>query len=327
MTEKRKSFIKGLFISVLFLAGVLPFGFSRIKAATKDAKGVWEYEYEGKRLTITGYTGNDSVLKIPSKIDGKNVVGIGRSVFEKNENLISVSVPKGVETIAFSAFKGCINLESITLPKTLRVIESFVFSGCTKLDGVVLPDSLRSLGGNCFSSCTALKSIIIPKRCKDIGDGVFSYCENLETVLIKSRTKWITGRLFWGCTKLAKVTIPETIRFVRGSAFGCCDSLEKVHFNDECREVGGCFWENDLLSTVIFGRKTVKLGYELFGGCKHITTLVIPESVTEINDGFFSRYYGEKTGITVVTTKGSYAEKWAESNNMNVEYNIDDYYN
>ena len=81
-----------------------------------------------------------------------------------------------------------------------------------------------------------------------------------------------------------------------------------------------------MLETVIFGRSTVKLGYEMFGSCKVMTTMVIPESVTEIDDGIFSRYYGEKLGITVVTTEGSYAEQWAKSLNMNVVYNIEDYY-
>ena len=114
--------------------------------------------------------------------------------------------------------------------------------------------------------------------------------------------------------------------FIRGSSFGCCSVLQRVDFPDEVREVGGCFWENNMLTTVVFGRKTVKLGYEVLGGCKYVETLVIPESVTEIDDGFFSRYYGDKLGITVVTTKGSYAEEWAKNLGMPVQYNIDDYY-
>lgn len=326
MTRKIISRIMGLIIAVFLLAIVLPLGSGEAKAATKGSKGDWEFEYEGKRLTITAYTGDENYLEIPAKIDGKNVVAIGRSAFEKNENLFSVTVPSGVTTISFSAFKGCSNLESITLPKTLRVIESFAFQDCTKLDEVILPENLRSLGGHCFSYCESLKEIVVPKKCKDIGDAIFEYCHSLEKAEIKGRTKWIPGRLFWDCSKLTEFKIPETVRFVRSSAFGCCPLLTWVKFNDECREVGGCFWDNEMLQTVIFGRKTVKLGYEVLGSCKLVETLVIPESVTEIDDGFFSRYYGDKIAITVVTTEGSYAEKWAKSLNMNVAYNIDDYY-
>ena len=64
----------------------------------------------------------------------------------------------------------------------------------------------------------------------------------------------------------------------------------------------------------------------MFGSCKLVNTLVIPESVTEIDEGFFSRYYGDMFAITVVTAEGSYAEEWAKSLGMQVAYNIDEYY-
>ena len=326
MTGKRVSQVMGLIISTFLLAYTLPLGLSQIMGSTKGSKGDWQFEYEGKRLTITAYSGTESNLEIPSKIDGKNVIAIDRCAFEDNKTLVSVTVPNGVTRIGFSAFKGCENLESITLPKSLRVIESFAFNNCYKLDGVILPENLRSLGGHSFSNCEALKEITVPEKCKDIGDAVFSYCHSLEKADIKGRTKWIPGRLFWDCSKLTEFTIPYTVRFVRSSAFGCCYMIKTVRFNDECREVGGCFWDNSMLETVIFGRKTVKLGYEVLGSCKLVATLVIPESVTEIDEGFFSRYYGDKIAITVVTTEGSYAEKWAKSLNMQVAYNIDDYY-
>ncbi|MBO4784051.1 MAG: hypothetical protein J5521_04840, partial [Lachnospiraceae bacterium] len=80
------------------------------------------------------------------------------------------------------------------------------------------------------------------------------------------------------------------------------------------------------LTTVVFGRSTRYLGYEIFGGCKTLSTIVVPESVTEINDGIFSRYYGDNNAITIVCKKGSFADEWAQSLNLHVEYNIEDYY-
>ena len=73
MTRKTISRIMGLIIAVFLLAVVLPLGSGEAKAATKGSKGDWEFEYEGKRLTITGYNGNDTDITVPSKIDGKNV--------------------------------------------------------------------------------------------------------------------------------------------------------------------------------------------------------------------------------------------------------------
>ena len=53
MTRKTISRIMGLIIAVFLLAVVLPLGSGEAKAATKGSKGDWEFEYEGKRLTIT----------------------------------------------------------------------------------------------------------------------------------------------------------------------------------------------------------------------------------------------------------------------------------
>ena len=96
--------------------------------------------------------------------------------------------------------------------------------------------------------------------------------------------------------------------------------LESVVFPDSVLEVAGCFWENKYLTTVVFGENTRKLGYEVFGSCKLVQTLVIPESVTYIDEGIFSRYYGDILCITVYTTKGSYADKWAQSLGLMVSY-------
>ena len=153
---------------------------------------------------------------------------------------------------------------------------------------------------------------------------MFYGCESLEKAVIKSRTKSLPKNFFWGCTNLTEIEFPSKLRFVRSSSLGCCDSLTKVTFPDNIFEMSGCFWDNDNLTTVVFGKSTLSLGYEMFGSCKNIRYLVIPESVQKFDDGIFSRYYGEITGITVITTAGSKAEKWAKSLDMNVSYDISD---
>lgn len=56
-------------------------------------------------ITITGYTGPDGAVEIPSSIDGKTVSGIGGSVFWSCTNLVGVSVPAGVTNVADYAFE------------------------------------------------------------------------------------------------------------------------------------------------------------------------------------------------------------------------------
>lgn len=41
----------------------------------------FKYEFFNNEVTITGYVGHETILNIPSEIEGKKVTGIGNSAF------------------------------------------------------------------------------------------------------------------------------------------------------------------------------------------------------------------------------------------------------
>jgi hypothetical protein len=67
-------------------------------------------------ITITGYTGNSTIVKIPAQIGGKNVIAIAASAFANKTSITSIVVPDTVTSIGVGAFKGCNAIEDITLP-------------------------------------------------------------------------------------------------------------------------------------------------------------------------------------------------------------------
>lgn len=87
---------------------------------------------EGK-AEITAYSGNYSVLVIPEKLDGYDVVSIADSVFEGNSKLTSVSLPQGLIQVGWFAFSGCTSLQSVTIPSSVENIGYDAFAYCTKL--------------------------------------------------------------------------------------------------------------------------------------------------------------------------------------------------
>lgn len=71
--------------------------------------------------TITGYTGSESHVVIPSAIDGHTVHAIGEGAFS-SDKIRSVLISDGVRSIDWFAFRDCPNLSAVTVPKSVTSI-------------------------------------------------------------------------------------------------------------------------------------------------------------------------------------------------------------
>ena len=163
--------------------------------------------------TITKYVESDTVVVIPSKINGVTVETIGHGAFERSAvtsvtipdsvtaildrafancfQLTNISIPNSVTSIGFSAFEHCTSLKSITLPSSLRNISMFLFHNCSQLTTIHIPDSVLSIQDYAFGNCTRLETIRIPVSVTSIGNLAFASCPNSMTVTYPgSKTQW-----------------------------------------------------------------------------------------------------------------------------------------
>lgn len=76
-----------------------------------------EIELRGKKgIEIRGYDGYDKKLSVPSEIDGKPVISIGKEAFtDANRGLTEISLPDSVECIRAFAFYFCTDLHRLIL--------------------------------------------------------------------------------------------------------------------------------------------------------------------------------------------------------------------
>lgn len=154
---------------------------------------------------ITGYVGTDTVVVIPSKINGITVETIGHTAF-RYSSVTSVTIPDSVTSIHDSAFAYCSSLTNISIPNSVTAIGSFAFEGCTKLESITLPSSLLTISEFLFYDCSQLTTIHIPDSVSSIRTYAFYNCGKLETIRIPVSVTSIGSYAFDDCPSSMTVT-------------------------------------------------------------------------------------------------------------------------
>ena len=218
--QKRKMQVS---LSIL-LAAVMLIGMCAVLPVTAaGAKTSGDYEYENINdgtVRITGYTGTDDIITIPSEIDGKKVSRIGIGAFWGCTSLTSVKIPETVTGLEVSAFSGCTSLAGIDIPNSVTSIEMNAFGNCTSLTSIKIPESVVSIGSEAFRDCRKLTGIKIPKKVTKIASAAFVSCVSLTDVEIPQGVTSIGGSAFYDCSNLTKVTIPRSVETIGYHAFG-----------------------------------------------------------------------------------------------------------
>ena len=143
-------------IVCLFACAMLPAASADDSQELTDENG---YTYclskSEKAIVVTGYTGTDTVLTLPHKIDGKPVTIISGFRADNAAEIQKVIIPNSVRIIK-SSFNNFTSLEELNLPDSLFAICRETFIGCTSLRKVRLPLGLHVMDW-CFRDCPDLR--------------------------------------------------------------------------------------------------------------------------------------------------------------------------
>ena len=282
---------------------------------TEEASPASDFTYSilnGINISITGYSGSDANVVIPSEIDGYVVQTIGSKVFQNNKNIVNVYVPDTVTTIGNYAFAGCTKLKHIGIGEAVTTISNNVFDGDTALESVSLPGSLTTIYAYTFKDCSSLREINLPDSITALGYRLFMNCSVLESVNYPmSLTSCPDGNgaysgqhggIFYGCNKIKEYTIPEGITELTGYFFNECSQLEKVTLPTTLTTVGeyaftGCTGLTEM--SVPANVRTIK--WHAFAGCTGLTDVNLPEGLTTV----YAYAFDGCTGLTEVSLPNS----------------------
>ena len=246
--------------------------------------GVWVYDDdEDDKVAITGYTGNETDIVIPSKIDSMDVVEIGEKAFLKKD-IASIKFPDTLKRIRVEAFAGCDKLISVDLPDSLRYIGSSAFQNCSNLISLRIPDTRILLGENVFKGCCKLADeqgfVIVQNR-------LFDYYGNEKDVIIPECVNVIRDGAFANNENITSVKFPKGLKCIYHDAFLNCINLSDLDFqsNNYAVSVSGSFKNCPKLAD--------KDGFVIV--CNHIlcdyigdkSDVTIPEGVSIISDEAF----------------------------------------
>ena len=232
----------------------------------------FNYTTTNGTITITGYTGYNSVVTIPSRINDLPVTAIGYGAFCES-GLTSVTIPTSVTSIGVEAFCGCSFLTSVTIPNSVTSIGVEAFEDCPSLTAITvhaansvyssmggvlfdksqttliqfpgriagsytIPDSVTSIGDYAFQSCSDLGNVIIPNSVTNMGEGEFAGCRSLTNVTIGNSVTSIGYAAFCDCSSLTSVTIPNSVTSLGNWAFDACTNLTSVTIPDSVTSIG-----------------------------------------------------------------------------------------
>ena len=280
--------------------------------------------------------GNMVTANIEQVIIGEEVEVITNGLAEGSQ-IEEITIPNSVTTIGNSAFAGCTGLTGeLTIPNSVTTIGNSAFAGCTGLTGeLIIPNSVTAIGGSAFAGCTGLTgALTIPNSVTALGGSAFAGCTGLTGALtIPNSVTTIGVSTFSGCTGLnGSLTIPNSVTTIGEGAFSGCIGIEEITIPNSVTQIyAGAFYGCDNLSKVnissleawcgiVFGRigggnysressNPIYYAHHLYLNGQEVTDLVIPNSITAINDfafqgcsGLTSVHFGDS-----VTTIGIYA--------------------
>jgi hypothetical protein len=252
-----------------------------------------------------------------------SVTSIGESAFDNCWVLENVTIPDSVTSIGNWAFYDCRALTSITIPfvggtlgVNLNSHFGYIFGASSNTNHAnAVPSSLKTViitGGDriansAFRDCSGLTSVIILDSVTSIGEGAFYNCSGLTSVTIPDSVMSIGGWAFQNCSDLTSATIPDSVTSIGRGAFQGCSSLESITIpfvGDGGNPLGGPsnthfgyifgasshtynvnFVPSSLKTVIITGGDSID--QSAFYGCSGLTSVTIPDSVTNIGDSAF----------------------------------------
>ena len=267
---------------------------SILSAGSNVTDDGFQYTTSGLYATITKYTGGDSEVTIPSKIDNYTVTKISDSAFAYNPVITSVVISNTVTEIGNFVFYGCDELKSVKLPSRLKKL-GYSFIANTQISSLTIPAGLTycATGGSSsdtmfgpLGDANTLKELILEPGMECIPDNLALVKSvsntHLTSVSIPDSVTSIGKYAFKNCVKLVNISIPDSVTVISDGAFYGCKKLISIHWSESLEQINYEAFENCVsLEAITFPKTINTIGPSAFSDCTSLSSI----SFTDNNKG------------------------------------------
>lgn len=142
---------------------------------------------------------------------------IDANAFAPADNLKSVVMEEGVDSLMTNAFSYSVHLESVVIPNSVTFIGDYSFSGCTSLSALTIGSGVTVIDAYAFYNCSGLTNDIVLPNITRVNEAAFYNCKKLHSVTLGSGCTRIENGAFRYCSGLTSVTVEATTPPTLGS--------------------------------------------------------------------------------------------------------------
>lgn len=240
-------------------------------------------------VEILKYSGAESNVTVPDKIDNKVVKCVGYGAFAENENIVGVTIPAQVTDLQYGVFASCANLETVTFKagSKLQKIAARAFENCSKLQSISLPDSVQTIEEKGFAYCKNLGAVDFGNGLKEIDN--YAFCDSGVTrVRIPDSTTAVGASAFSGCDSLNEVTLGSGLKGIERGVFSNCSNLKQIEIPDNITYISDEAFMDAGLTSVEIPDSVTSIGFGAFYGCESLKKVVIGNNLAYIADNAFT---------------------------------------
>lgn len=230
----------------------------------------------------------------PDKFNFDSITSIGNDQYAncmtRGENIV---IPETVTLIGNRAFKNCTQLlGKLTIKANIDTINEGAFQYCTGITEIILPNTITTINSKAFYGCTQLTNINIPQNIKYFNSESFAFCSELsvfgdagETLVLGPTIVSFAEKVFYHCSSLKKIDISSLKCEIKNEAFEGCFSLAcPIEFHQDINNIYA----------------------NTFAYCTNITSIKLPQKITEIEYGAFYKCHNMKGNLNFNNKESSY---------------------
>lgn len=243
---------------------------------------------------IVKYTGTDSKVRVPEKINGVSVTAIGDDAFRDRSDLTVLYIPDSVVAFGTDALKGCSNLYALRTPLSQKEGTSYLgylygaetyetnnTADLRALDLLELGGNLTNLPSYALYDCNDLLAVRLPESVTVLESYSLYRCESLKYLNTEKLTQLKTHSMAF-CIGLESLSFTEALQTVELGALEGCRGLRRLTLPF----LGGSRTENNYLS-YLFGAADPAFSQSFYPADGLLAEVTVTGAITAVSDHAF----------------------------------------